>query len=318
MSELREELVSRSQLKSGLELTASRSALSREPRPDLERYSSKDIAGEIVARQKVIYGEDDRQEIRDLEDQDALKNSESVAAIFKTDDVVDNGDGTVSLPSASMAQQFASSGSPLCEEEPFRLQPAGAICSAFLVGEDLVATAGHCLNENNLHTRRFVFGYQMISESDAAVTVPAGDVYAGAELLGWELDNDGADWAVVRLDRRAEGRPPLVIQRSHKVAEGARLYVIGHPAGLPKKYAGEAEVRNNDNEEYFVANLDTYGGNSGSPVFNADTHEVEGILVRGETDFQSVGSCVVSFTCPVQGCRGEDCTRVSLISGALT
>lgn len=318
ISELREELRSRSKLKSGLDLTASSNAISREPRPDLESYSSKDIANEIVARQKVIYGEDDRQEIKDVQDQDALRNSGSVAAIFKTSDVVDNGDGTVSLPSSTMAQQFEGGGSPLCDDEPFRSQPAGAICTAFLVGENLVATAGHCLNQSNIGTRRFVFGYHMISENEAAVNVPSADVYAGTELLGWELDNDGADWAVVRLDRKVEGRTSLVIQRSNKVADGTRLYVIGHPAGLPKKLAGEAEVRSNDNEEFFVANLDTYGGNSGSPVFNANTHEVEGILVRGETDFQSIGSCVVSFTCPVQGCRGEDCTRVSLISGVLS
>ena len=36
---------------------------------------------------------------------------------------------------------------------------------------------------------------------------------------------------------------------------------------------------------YFTANLDTYRGNSGSPVFNAITHKVEGVLVRGEQDF---------------------------------
>ena len=52
-----------------------------------------------------------------------------------------------------------------------------------------------------------------------------------------------------------------------------------------RKVAGGAKVRSNNNGVYFVANLDTYGGNSGSAVFNLQTREVEGILVRGENDY---------------------------------
>ncbi len=90
--------------------------------------------------------------------------------------------------------------------------------------------------------------------------------------------------------------------------------MIGHPVGLPTKFAGEAVVRSNQQSAFFVANLDTYGGNSGSPVFNSDTHEVEGILVRGETDFVPQGGCNVSLVCPTSGCRGEDCTRTTEFS----
>jgi hypothetical protein len=60
-----------------------------------------------------------------------------------------------------------------------------------------------------------------------------------------------------------------------------------------------------------VANTDTYGGNSGSPIFNSTTHVVEGILVRGETDFVWNGNCRVSNVCTANGCRGEDCTRTT-------
>jgi hypothetical protein len=92
------------------------------------------------------------------------------------------------------------------------------------------------------------------------------------------------------------------------------VYVIGHPVGLPTKFADGANVRNNNNESFFVCNLDTYGGNSGSPVFNSSTHELEGILVRGETDFiVTENGCRKSNVCPQNDpnfvCRGEDCTR---------
>jgi hypothetical protein len=77
------------------------------------------------------------------------------------------------------------------------------------------------------------------------------------------------------------------------------------------KVAAGAAVRDNTPSAFFVANLDTYGGNSGSPVFNSVTHEVEGILVRGEADFVQQGNCRVSLVCPSTGCRGEDVTRTT-------
>ena len=70
-------------------------------------------------------------------------------------------------------------------------------------------------------------------------------------------------------------------------------------------------VRDNSPGSFFVANLDTYGGNSGSPVFEEDSDIVEGILVRGDTDFVSNGTCIVSNVCPTTGCGGEDVTRAA-------
>ena len=75
---------------------------------------------------------------------------------------------------------------------------------------------------------------------------------------------------------------------------------MGHPSGLPLKYADGARVFETEND-YFSTNLDTFGGNSGSPVFNADTLEVEGILVRGDTDY------VMDFES-----NGERCMKVNI------
>jgi hypothetical protein len=52
--------------------------------------------------------------------------------------------------------------------------------------------------------------------------------------------------------------------------------------------------------------------NSGSPVFNSKTHKVEGILVKGSTDFIStIENCRISNPCPDSGCDGESVSRVS-------
>lgn len=54
------------------------------------------------------------------------------------------------------------------------------------------------------------------------------------------------------------------------------------PAGLPQKIAGGAKVRSIQTG-FFVANLETDGGNSGSAVFNLSNGVIEGILYAAIT-----------------------------------
>jgi V8-like Glu-specific endopeptidase len=102
------------------------------------------------------------------------------------------------------------------------------------------------------------------------------------------------------------------------VQVGDELYIVGHPAGLPTKIAGGAVVRS-VKSTFFKANLDSYGGNSGSAVFNAQTNEIVGILVRGDQDFKydQANSCTRSNICENDGCRGEDVTNITYINDAL-
>jgi hypothetical protein len=197
----------------------------------------------------------------------------------------------------------------LCNGERFRDQPVGAFCSGFLVAPDIIATAGHCVDTSNVTNTCFVFGFRMRNAVTAETTINDSDVYSGASIVGRQ--QNGADWALVRLDRRVTNHRVVRIRRTGKIGDTQALHVIGHPVGLPTKFADGAAVRDNTPNAFFVANLDTYGGNSGSPVFNRDTHEVEGVLVRGETDFVPQGTCNVSLVCPDTGCAGEDCTRTT-------
>jgi hypothetical protein len=59
------------------------------------------------------------------------------------------------------------------------------------------------------------------------------------------------------------------------------------------------------------------GGNSGSPVFSDRTYKLEGLLVRGQTDFVSTGSCNVSMVFPTSGPVGEDVTRATEWAGKI-
>lgn len=281
-------------------------AVAEEPVNGLADLDTATLTDALKSKQKVIYGTDDRQDLFQVIDQAALRDADSVVALFAEADVRNNGDGTSTLLTSNFGATLN-----LCAGERFRDQPVGAFCSGFLVGPDLVATAGHCIDTGNVTQVLFVFGYRMTDANTPPQLIDNDEIYRGAEIIGHQLTEDGADWALVRLDRTVANHAVCTIRRTGKIADGQAVHVIGHPSGLPAKYAPGAQVRDNAPLDFFVANLDTYGGNSGSPVFNADTHVVEGILVRGETDFVSNGSCNVSLVCPSTGCRGEDSTRTT-------
>lgn len=272
---------------------------------ELERLPTRDLARLAKARQRAIYGVDNRKDLYQVKSAAVRAAAEAVVALVKTGDLRRRSDGHHSLATESYAESY-----DLCGSEPFVSQPLGCFCSGFLVAPDVIATAGHCVKgARDLPGIRFVFGFRLTGASKVRTVFAPGDVYVGVAVIGRQLSDDGTDWALVRLDRPVVGRRPLRFRKEGKARTGQSLYVIGHPCGLPQKYAPGATIRHNSPKSYFVANLDTYGGNSGSPVFDARTHRVEGILVRGETDFVSNGSCYVSMVCPTTGCRGEDVTR---------
>ncbi len=277
----------------------------------LAHISTDKLIEEVRTRQKVIYGPDDRVDLFAVTNLTNVNDSDCVVALFNQADIVNNGDGTSTL----QTQNFATARN-LCAAEPFGNQPIGAFCSGFLVAPDLIATAGHCVNATNVIQRRFVFGFRMRNATTAVMRINNNEIYNGVALVGRQLNpSTGEDWALVRIDRPVPNHRFARIRRNDAIANNEALHVIGHPSGLPIKFADGANVRDNTAAAFFVANLDTYGGNSGSPVFNANTHEVEGVLVRGEGDFVTTSAgCLVSMVCPNIGCNGEECTRITQFS----
>lgn len=280
-------------------------SLSRTADNPLKTASTETLIRVYRDQQRAIYGTDDRKDLYDVTDPKILKVSESVVALVAASSLKKHGAGKYRLSTSVYQKEYK-----LCDSEPFATQPLGCDCSGFLVAPDIVATAGHCVaDKKELRKIRFVFGFRMLNGNEARTDFGANDVYEGAELIGHEEEDPGADWALIRLARPVVGRAPLRVRSKGKIADGRRLFVIGHPNGLPAKFAGGAQVRDNRRRAFFIANLDTYGGNSGSPVFNTSTRVVEGILVRGEKDFLWNGHCRLSQVCPDEKCRGEDVTR---------
>jgi len=258
---------------------------------------------------KVIYGDDDRLDLYQVTDAKMLKLADSTVGLFQGDAVYITGEKAM-LTTESYAEGYG-----LCKEEPFYDQVTGAFCSGSLVAPDIIMTAGHCVKtQEDCSAMKFVFGFAVKKAGVMPASVPVGDVYGCSELIGREQVGTGADWALVRLDRKVTGHEPLQYNTKDTLKNGDALVVIGHPAGLPTKVAGGATVRDASPKGYIVANLDTYGGNSGSAVFNAKTGIIEGILVRGENDYVYKNGCRVSNVCPAAGCRGEDVTKLSSIT----
>jgi Trypsin-like peptidase domain len=290
-----------------------RAVARRSARAGLASVPTSALVQALRRRQRVVYGVDDRKDLYQVTRKKVLEAADAVAALVEAANLTENADGTFSLATEPYKTEYH-----LCSGEPFASQSTGCFCSGFLVAADVVATAGHCVKSaSDLGGIRFVFGFRMLNASAARTTFQPADVYRGVELLGREELGSGPDWALVRLDRPVVGRTPLRVRTSGKIRNSQSVFVIGHPSGLPTKYADGAQVRDNTPNAFFVANLDTYGGNSGSPVFNKQSAWVEGILVRGEQDYVSNGTCNVTLVCPSTGCRGEDVTRSTVWAGTI-
>lgn len=263
-------------------------------------------------RPKVIYGKDDRLDVYQVSDAALLSMASSTAAMIAKYQLTSQDDNqTFEIKGKIFGEDFG-----LCKDEPFYSQPNAAMCSGFLVGPDLLATAGHCISDFDCSSNAFVFNYKMSGPGMNPTSASAADVYACKKVIARELTRK-QDYALVQLDRPVVGHAPLSLSQT-PAKQGDALVMIGHPSGLPTKIAGGASVRKGE-EGYFVANTDSYGGNSGSAVFNATTQEVVGILVRGEVDYKydNANMCTRSNYCADEDCRGEDVTHIEYIIKSL-
>jgi hypothetical protein len=236
-----------------------------------------------VVEPKAIYGRDDRMEEYQVTDSAYLAAGDSTVLLMPWRDLKDNGDNTYTVPPETLARVFEdSTGDTLCPDEPFRNQPAPGWCSGVLVAPDLVATAGHCV-EAPISDRAAVFGFVMRDSETPVLTLEADDVYRCADVVAYQ--EGSPDWSLIRLQRRVVGREPRRLRLTGTVSDGQELLVVGHPRGIPRKYDTGSTVLDNDVNVYFQANSDTYRASSGSPAFNLDSMEVEGLIVVGKDDF---------------------------------
>ena len=274
----------------------------------------------------VQYGQDSRTELFQHPDSKLKEMANSVAIFVHTSQVNISGDA-VTLEGYTL-NQMSEMGwlvggvqAPMCSNELFTSQPAPGFCTGFLVDEDILVTAGHCLQKTPCADTSVVFGFQMDSP-DSLATLTISNVFKCTEVIAQVLpdqNNQLLDYAIIKLDRPT-GRVGLDYAAEDHLEAQNNVAVLGHPSGLPMKIASDAYILSNQADNpFFVTNLDTFGSNSGSPVINLDTYQVEGILVRGEVDYvlSSDNSCIQVNRCPESGdtnCSGENATKMAVLA----
>ena len=243
----------------------------------------------------LIYGQDDRIEIDQYEDGSLIEKSNSIAIrVSNRRLTVDRNDpNRVLFPYILLKAAMPR----ICQTERFIDQVSLGDCSGFLVGPKTLVTAGHCmLSKNECSNYKWVFGFK-----ESTIELTSSQVYSCKKITAQRYvynEKEVSDYAVIELDRKVEGYIPLSRRKTGYVLPNTSLVTIGHPMGLPMKAIdGGVVSRMNDIERetklkslllrshYFTANLDTYGGSSGSPVFNKRNGKVEGILIQGADDF---------------------------------
>lgn len=194
----------------------------------------------ITLRPKVIYGIDNRQEVFESSDNMMKELSRSTAAQILNGFIVKEGD-FFKLNSRTMQSMG------ICSSERFSGQPTAGNCSGFLISEDLLVTAGHCVtSDSDCEYSSWVFDYANYNSENNDFTFTKEQIFKCTKVISRDKNSvDMNDYAVVKLDRPVKGRTPMKIRTTGKVADDAVLTVIGFPTGLPLKITSGADMREN-------------------------------------------------------------------------
>ena len=120
---------------------------------------------------KVIYGDDNRLDVYETSDALHLTLAKSTAAMIATSKV------TIDADEATIEGSSLSSRG-ICATAKFANQMTAANCSGFLVGEDLLVTAGHCIRtQSDCEGSYWVFDFAVEVNGETAAKVPANSVY---------------------------------------------------------------------------------------------------------------------------------------------
>ncbi|MBL7797340.1 MAG: trypsin-like peptidase domain-containing protein [Saprospiraceae bacterium] len=256
-----------------------------------------------------------------------LRNAEATVQIVdKSGLIIDekpNADGKISLKSIEALDKLALSrfarneahrNLPLCDDAYYANEriPDTTICgSGFFIEHNKVVTAAHVLKEAfkrgiSPQNLMFIRGHYVYNTQATTIEVWPNQLYLldESELLISEQTRDGkqrGDMAWVRAIPYFEGITyPFLWNGLAPMLENTcpHIYGLGHGLGLPMKLSFGGRVQDmtyNGTSAMFTCDMNILPGSSGSPIFDANTHRLLGIvsgLHKIYTDTEHRDDCV--------------------------
>jgi hypothetical protein len=209
-----------------------------------------------------------------------------------------------------------------CADVRFLDQPAAAVCSGTLIDDDLVLTAGHCL-ETVSDCRELVIVTDYRYQSAGALAPLTRENVFGCRRLAVRDQSPPdsirqIDVAILQLDRAVPApHRPAALAPPRAISAGDAMTTIGCPERVPLKIDSGGRVRDAraGEDDYFTVSADAFSGSSGSGVFDAQGR-LAGTLSRGGKDYQQRGNCQVARIAGTSG-AGETATQVQRAIEAL-
>lgn len=143
--------------------------------------------------------------------------------------------------------------------------------TAFLVSDDLILTAGHCLDNDEMggHATKLVFKAGLHYNGSYIASANATESYLPPQ---WEENRDpNWDWALLRLDKPIGATVGYETIRVNEVPFGKACEIVGYDVNYSPKniqLIGFGHVQGYEQFRLYY-NADTEGGMSGSPIYIA-------------------------------------------------